>query len=51
MRVGLTYDQALDIPCGELMDYVAIEQIKHEGAKLRNSGDEADEFFALLSRR
>lgn len=31
MRVGLTYDQALDIPFGELLDYVAIEQIKTEG--------------------
>ena len=28
--MGLTYDQALDIPLGELMDYVAIEQVKHE---------------------
>lgn len=33
MRVGLTYDQALDIPFGELLDYVAIEQIKTEGAR------------------
>ncbi len=30
MRVGLTYDQALDLPVGELLDYMAIEQIKHE---------------------
>ena len=49
--MGLTYDQALDIPFGELLDYVAIEQIKHEGAKLKNSADETDEFFALLQRR
>ena len=26
----MTYDQALDIPLGELKDYVAIEQVKHE---------------------
>lgn len=32
MRVGLTYEQALDIPFGELLDFVAIEQIKVEGA-------------------
>lgn len=31
MRVGLTYDQSLDIPFGELLDFVAIEQIKAEG--------------------
>ena len=31
MQVGLTYNQALDIPFGELLDFVAIEQIKHEG--------------------
>lgn len=35
MQVGLTYDQALDIPMGELLDYIAIEQIKHEGCRLR----------------
>lgn len=28
--MGLTYDQALDLPVGELLDYMAIEQIKHE---------------------
>lgn len=51
MRVGLTYDQVLDIPFGELRDYVAIEQIKHEGAKLRDDESEEDAFFSLLSRR
>ena len=29
--MGLTYEQALDIPFGELLDYIAIEQIKTEG--------------------
>ena len=29
--MGLTYDQAQDIPFGELLDYMAIYQIKHEG--------------------
>ena len=49
--MGLTYDQSLDIPFGELLDYVAIEQIKHEGAALKDqAGDEA-EFFSLLTRR
>lgn len=49
--MGLTYDQVLDIPFGELRDYVAIEQIKHEGAKLRDDESEEDAFFSLLSRR
>lgn len=29
--MGLTYDQTLDLPHGELLDLIAIEQIKHEG--------------------
>ena len=41
--MGLTYDQALDIPIGELLDYVAIEQVKHEDAKLISSGITYDE--------
>ncbi|MCQ5025458.1 hypothetical protein NE612_01220 [Oscillibacter valericigenes] len=50
--MGLTYEQALDIPFGELLDYVAIEQIKHEGAwEKSGSTSEDDEFFELLSRR
>ena len=35
MRVGLTYQQALDIPFGELLDYIAIEQVKVEGFRLK----------------
>ena len=35
MRVGLTYQQALDIPFGELLDYIAIEQVKVEGFNLK----------------
>ena len=29
--MGLTYEQALDIPFGELLDFMAIERIKTEG--------------------
>ncbi len=48
----MTYDQANDIPIGELLDYVSIEQVKHEGAKLKQSFEtEEDEFFELLKRR
>lgn len=50
--MGLTYEQALDIPFGELLDYVAIEQIKHEGAREKtNSPSDEEEFFELMSRR
>lgn len=33
MQAGLAYDQALDIPAGELLDYMAIQQIKREHFK------------------
>ena len=39
LKIGLTYDQALDIPVGELMDYVAIEQVKHEWCIAVDPGD------------
>ena len=49
---AITYDQTMDLPLGELLDLVAIEQIKHEGARLKHSaGDGEEEFFALLNRR
>lgn len=31
MRAGLSYREALDVPFGELLDFVAIEQVKREG--------------------
>lgn len=31
MRVGLTMDETLDIPFGDLMTLIAVEQIKREG--------------------
>lgn len=37
------------MPFGELLDLIAIEQIKHEGARLQQT--EEDEFFELLKRR
>lgn len=33
--MGLTYNETLDIPFGELLDLVSIEQIKTEGFKRR----------------
>ena len=50
MRVGLTYGQALGMPFGEHMNYVAIEQIKCEGGHQKAESDD-EAFFALLRRR
>ena len=37
MAVGLSYTEALDVPFGELLDYIAIEQIKREGFRPRRT--------------
>jgi hypothetical protein len=37
------------VPLGELLDLIAIEQVKHEGAKVKRS--EEEEFFELLKWR
>lgn len=34
MRIGLRYENALVLPHGELLDLIAVEQIKHEGFRL-----------------
>lgn len=49
LTIGLSYGETLDLPAGELLDLIAIEQVKHEGAKLKQ--DEEDDFFELLKRR
>lgn len=49
LKIGLTYKQTFSIPHGELMDLIAVEQIKHEGAKLVITSE--DEFWELLNRR
>lgn len=52
LKMGLSYQETLDLPYGELSDLVAIEQIKNEGAKLKAADyEEQDEFFDLLSWR
>ncbi|MBS1332901.1 MAG: hypothetical protein HP049_00325 [Clostridiales bacterium] len=33
MRVGLTMDETLDIPFGDLLTLIAVEQIKREGCR------------------
>ena len=42
LSMGLTYDRALDLPLGELLTLIAIEQIKHEGAKLAGENDDEE---------
>lgn len=43
-------DQALDLPFGQLLDLITIEQIKHEGAKYRPPETEGD-FWELMTWR
>ena len=45
--MGLTFDETLDIPIGDLLTLIAIEQIKAEGAEEKQN----DDFFALLEVR
>ena len=47
--MGLTLEETLDTPFGDLKTLIAIEQIKSEGAK--EKGTEEDEFFDLLNIR
>lgn len=35
MEMGLSRTETLDCPLGELLDLIAVHQIKKEGAKLR----------------
>ncbi len=49
LRMGLSREQALTIPFGELCDLIAVEQIKVENAKRKKTkAEETEEFFALL---
>lgn len=48
LRLGLSYTEALDLPLGELLNLIAIEQYKREGAKLEEN--EEDDFFTQLAR-
>lgn len=44
LKIGLTYQETLELPYGELLDLIAVEQIKHEGVKLKPKED----FWDLL---
>lgn len=34
LKIGFTWEEALDQPVGRLLTLMAIEQIKHEGARI-----------------
>lgn len=42
LKIGLDYNQANDIPFGELLDLITIEQIKHEGLPQKEELDDED---------
>lgn len=42
MAIGMSREETLDIPYGELLDMIAIHQIKCEGAKLRRTMSDED---------
>lgn len=47
--MGLNLNEIMALPIGFLLDLIAIEQVKNEGATLKKSEDEeADEFMRLL---
>lgn len=50
MRLGLPYAHALSLPVGEMLDLIAVEQVKTEGFIGKNPESE-DDFWALLERR
>lgn len=50
MKIGLSRIEALVLPFGELLDFIAIQQIKSEGAKRKPTiEDNESEFMRLLS--
>ena len=46
MHIGLTYDETMCLPLGDLLTLIAIEQIKVEGAHEKNDED----FWSLMER-
>ena len=40
LKIGLTYSEAMDQPVSRILTLMAIEQIKHEGARLARDPNE-----------
>ena len=47
LRIGLNYQQTHDIPFGELLDLIAIEQIKRGEANLYVPQESLDELLSV----
>ena len=45
LKIGLSYQQTHDIPMGELLDLIAIEQIKRGEAQYYSEQDDLDELL------
>lgn len=42
MAIGLTWTETLDLPYGELLDLIAVHQIKCEGARFKRALSDED---------
>lgn len=50
LKTGLTRREALSIPFAQLLNLIAIEQIKNEGAERKlTAAEEENEFMKLLA--
>lgn len=49
MHMGLSYDEANDMPLSRLLDLISIQQIKEEGYKYRRPMNNDEELAALLA--
>ena len=49
MRFGLSYQTALDLPHGELLDLIAVDQVKNDG--FRPVARDENDIWELLKRR
>ena len=52
LHMGLTRNESLALPLGQLLDLIAVNQIKTEGAEpKRTQQEEEQDFFNLLNWR
>ncbi len=49
LRIGLTYEEALDMPLPLLLDLIACKQIKDEGFELKEYDN--DDLMSILAVR
>lgn len=48
--IGMTRDETLSIPYSQLLDLIAVHQIKQEGAEAKpTEAEEIDDFMRLMS--